>query len=435
MMSNVSMVTMVSTMVRGARRCGVVLPLALLLPLLVGCGGTPATNSATSSAATGPITAETPARWQAVNPPPGAATLTSLAVSSSDGADAWDCESSDPYTYRIWATTDAGAQWHQAGTIAASHGANATSPVYCRLYTDQGDPQVLAADFNYLPRPPDPNLPAGYDLSYISQDGGATWHLVPGKVQVEALTTSGSSLYALVDDTSVATFKPHLVVSTDGLTTSHSVPLPAASGASPGGMVSRLYGGPGADGLIVAAGGLPLEHLNTSTGTWTPIHLPPTTTPELQGQQMPITWLPTQHTWMICIGVLNFSKIPPQTGFLRCTTDDGATWRDRSFPTDASGAPLQAANSGWACVPTTLTSGGALLAWCETTAANLTPVASEVPAAKPGHMFLLASSSSRWVDFGPLGGGDFGISAMGQVVWSFGANGTAWVTDLSHLSA
>jgi hypothetical protein len=360
-----------------------------------------------------------------------------LAVSPVNGADAWDCESADPYTYLIWATTDAGAHWHRAGVIAASHETNATSPVYCRLFTDQANPQVLAADFAYLPRPPDPKIPAGYEMSYISRDGGVTWRPVPGKIQVEALTTSGPSLYALVDDTSVATFMPHLIVSTSSLETWQTVPLPVASvtGAATSGKVDRLYGGPGADGLIVSAEGLPLEYLNTSTGSWTPIHLPPFTARQLQVQQMPITWLPAQHTWMICIGALNFVTVPPRTGLLRCTTDNGATWRDRPFPTDAWGAPLQAADSGWVCVPSTLTNVGALLAWCETTAANFTPETSSVPPPRPGHLLRLALSSSQWVDLGPLKGGDFGISADGQVVWSFGAYDTAWAADLSGLPA
>jgi hypothetical protein len=409
----------------------VVLPLALLVPLAAGCGGqSPGTGTAAA-----PMRSGTPVRWHQVNPPPGAPKLASLAVSPVNGAEAWDCESTDPYTYLIWSTTDAGVHWYQAGTITTPHEANATAPVYCRLYTDQANPKVLAADFKYVPLPPDPNLPAGYDLSYISQDGGATWRSVPGKVQVEALTTSGSSLYALVDDTSVAAFRPHLVMSADSLETWQTIPLPVASvtGASASGNVNHLYGGPGADGLIVGAEGLPLEFLNTSTESWTSIHLPPLTTRDLQVQQMPITWLPAQHTWMICIGALNFATVPPQTGFLRCTTDAGATWRDRPFPTDASGAPLQAANSGWACVPSTLTNVGALLAWCEMTAANLTT--SSVPVPKPGYLLRLALSSSRWVDLGPLGGGDFGVSASGQVVWSFGANDTTWVADLSGLPA
>ena len=411
----------------------VALPIALFLPLVAGCAG----QSPGAGTPAAPMRAGTPAQWHQVNPPPGASKLASLAVSPVNGADAWDCESTDPYTYRIWATTDAGAHWHQASTIATPHEANATSPVYCRLYTDQANAQVLAADFAYTPRPPDPNIPAGYDLSYISQDAGATWRSVPGKVQIETLTTSGSSLYALVDDTSVAAFMPHVIMSADSLETWQTLQLPVASatGASTRGKVSRLYGGPGADGLIVRAEGLPLEYLNTSTGSWTPIPLPPFPAREVQIQQMPITWLPAQRTWMICIGSLNFVTIPPQTGLLSCTTDDGATWRDRPFPPDASGAALQAANSGWACVPSALTNVGALLAWCETTAANLTPETSPVPVPKPGHLLRLALSSSRWVDLGPLGGGDFGISANGQVVWSFGADDTAWAADLSGLHA
>lgn len=413
----------------GAWRWKVVLPLALFVPLVAGCVG----QSPGAGTPTAPMQAVAPAQWHQVNPPPGAAKLTSLAVSPVDGADAWDCESTDPYTYIVWASTDAGAHWHKAGAIAASHEAIATSPVFCRLYTDQANPQVLAADFAYAPRPPDPNSPAGYELSYISQDGGATWRSVPGKTQVQALTTSGRSLYAVVDDTSVAASMAHLIMSADSLETWRTLPLPAASvtGASTSGEVNRLYGGPSADGLVVRVEGLPLEHLNTSTGAWTPIYLPSVTTRDLQVQHMPVTWLPAQHTWMICVDALNFATIPPRTGFLRCTTDDGATWRDRPLPTDASGAPLQAANSGWACVPSDLTNAGALLAWCETTAASLTPETSPVPPPKPGHLLRLALSSSRWVDLGPLGGGDFGASAEGQVVWSLGAYDTAWTADLT----
>jgi hypothetical protein len=407
--------------------------LALLVPLVAGCGG----QSPGAVTATAPLQAGTLAQWHQVTPPPGASKLASLAVSPVNGVDAWDCESADPYTYLIWATTDAGVHWRQAGTIGTSHEANATAPLSCRLSLDQANPQLLAADFAYLPRPPAPNLPAGYDLSYISQDGGATWRSVPGKTQVEALTTSGSALYALVDDTSGAAFLPHLILSADRLETWQTLPLPVApgTGASTSGKVNRLYGGPGADGLLVSAEGLPLDYLNTSTGSWTPIPLPPLTAHDLQVQQMPITWLPAQHTWMICVGALNFVTAPPRAGLLRCTTDDGATWRDRPFPTDASGAPLQAANSGWACVPSALTNDGALLAWCEMTAANLTPETSSIPAPKPGHLVRLALSSSRWVDLGPLGGGDFGISANGPVVWSFGANDTTWAADLAGLPA
>ncbi|HEX8730785.1 MAG TPA: hypothetical protein VF725_01885 [Ktedonobacterales bacterium] len=399
-----------------------------LAPLVAGCGG----QSPAAGPTVAPMRVGAPAQWRQVNPPPGASKLTSLAVSPVDGADAWDCEPADPYTYLIWASTDAGAHWRRAGAIAASHEANATPPIYCRLYTDQANPQVLAADFAYLPRPPDPKIPAGYDLSYLSQDGGVTWRPVPGRMQVEALATSGSSLYALVDDTSVAVFKPHVIVSANSLETWRTVPLPAASvtGAAMSGTVNRLYGGPGADGLIVIADGLPLEHLNFSTGSWTPIHLSTFTARELQNVPMPITWLPTQHTWMICAGTLNAAS-PQRTGLLRCTTNDGATWRDRPFPTTASGAPLQAANSGWACVPSTLTNVGALLAWCETTAVNTTPGISSMLVPKPGHLLRLALASSQWVDLGPLGGGDFGINALGRVVWSFGANDTAWAADLS----
>jgi len=421
---------MMSSM-NGARWWKLALPIALFVSLVAGCGG----QSPGAGTTAAPMRAAAPAQWRRVNPPPGASKLASLAVSPVNGADAWDCESVDPYTYLIWATTDAGAHWRQVGTLVASHEANATPPVYCRLYTDQANPQVLAADFLYLPRPPDPTIPAGYDLSYLSQDGGATWRPVPGKTQIEALTTSGPSLYALVDDTSVAAFMPHLVVSADSLQTWQTLPLPAASanGASTSGKVNRLYGARGADGVIVSADGLPLEHLNASARAWTPIHLPPLTTRENEGLQMPITWLPTQHTWMICIGALNFATIPPRTGLLRCTTDDGASWRDRPFPTDASGAPLQAANCDWACVPSALTNDGALLAWCETTAAHLTPDAPPIPPAKPGHLLRLALSSTQWVDLGPLGGGNIGISAKGQVVWNAGDYDTAWVADLSGL--
>lgn len=418
---------------RSARSLLIGMYLALPL-LLAGCGG----QSSGAGTATAPMRARTPAQWHQVNPPPGASRLASLAVSPVNGADAWDCESADPYTYLIWATTDAGAHWHRAGAIATSREANATSPVYCRLITDQANPQVLAADFAYPPDPPDPNTPTKYDRSYISQDGGVTWRPVPGKIQMEALTTSGSSLYALVDDTSFAVFKPHVIVSTNSLETWQAIPLPGDSvtRAATSGKDVRLYGGPGADGLIVSVEGLSerlsLGYLNFSTRSWTPIHLSTFTARQLQVHQMPITWLPAQHTWMICIGTLNVVASPPQTGLLRCTTDDGATWRDRPFPMDASGAPLQDA-SGAPCVPSTLTNVGALLAWCATTA--VTPGISSVLHPRSGHLLRLALSSSRWVDLGPLEGGDFGISANGQVVWSFGRNDIAWAADLSGLPA
>src|SRR6185437_6189889 len=77
----------------GARWWKLALPIALFVPLVAGCGG----QSPGAGTTAAPMRVAAPAQWRRVNPPPGASKLASLAVSPVNGADAWDCESVDPY--------------------------------------------------------------------------------------------------------------------------------------------------------------------------------------------------------------------------------------------------------------------------------------------------------------------------------------------------
>ncbi|HEY7833165.1 MAG TPA: hypothetical protein VIG30_06320, partial [Ktedonobacterales bacterium] len=157
--------------------------------LLAACGGAGAASPASRRGAR--TASPTPTiTWRTVTPPPGIELAhgevpgnAMLAISPVDGHDAWFCVSTaTASTFAIWATTDAGTSWRQVGTLVA---VTPEAPS-CNLRPDDLDPRTLIAGMGWGCG--ECGTLAG--ASYLSSDGGATWHRVPGEMGVGETATS-----------------------------------------------------------------------------------------------------------------------------------------------------------------------------------------------------------------------------------------------------
>lgn len=361
---------------------------ALMVSLTVaGCADAPA--AAHSNRVVGSTVTPWPAlAWQTVTLPPSIELASfahqpggaQFAISPADGHDAWLCASSTtPGSFAIWATTDAGVTWRQVGTLAPS----TPMPPSCALQPDDLDPAMLAAVISWG---------AGADgtlraASWLSSNGGATWHALPGEVQSQAISSRNGVTYAILNDTSaglIARPGQSIAISTDGLRTWRRV---RPSGITPGDIIFQLWVSPTTPEILVATEDNTLWHSADNGATWTHASTP----------AMQITfgaWIAAPPHWLLC----GFLETPPQ---IPCSADVGATWTEYPQLTNTYtcascgkwGAPSGGTDH---CFTGVIAPDGALLFAC---APNGT-----VPDSTNFALYRLAPGSSTWTVLGAAPG-------------------------------
>lgn len=364
-------------------------------------------------------------RWHVINPPPGQKNPFQVEVSPADGHVAWACGLVAPGTFAVWRTTDAGLSWRQVGTVKPPM-PDGSAKVACQLHADPGDTANLALDSFTNASMPGGNAPQG--ITYLSTDGGASWHALAGHSVLLALASNGRSTFAILAKAEGPVYDdPHLIVSTDGMRTWRDVVKP---GSTPSPAVVQLFSAPGAQGVIAMVGN-DLVHISSDGAAWMPITPPPDIS---YVSDIPlVTWLTASHEWMICdaasMGAANEV----------CITDGGHTWSTRPLLPNPWMCPSchrtpVPAVSGGMCLPNALASDGALLALCWTKIDPAQPDGEPGSSANPGHLYRLGLGATSWTDLGVMGGGVGEPRVYGQVVWDMGGP-ALWVADLSALPA
>jgi photosystem II stability/assembly factor-like uncharacterized protein len=162
--------------------------------MLAGCGHAENLAAAATMTATTTPTAIN-LTWQAASPVLEGATAPMLyAPAPSDGLVAYACGSTGSgATTRalIWKTGNAGRSWSKGVALPYS------GPLsYCSLIVDANDPQRVSVWLNTAKMGASPNI--GNVVSYLSQDGGATWRTLPkgGPYIMLSMASSGNVIYA-----------------------------------------------------------------------------------------------------------------------------------------------------------------------------------------------------------------------------------------------
>lgn len=363
-------------------------------------------------------------RWQVVNPPTGQKNPFQVEVSPADGHIAWTCEPRASGGFAIWRTADAGVTWRQVATVQ-SHARGESSTVGCQLHADQDGTSDLA--LNTFEDDSTPGTGAPQVISYLSTNGGTTWHTLPGHTVIFTLASKGENLFVMLAlPNAVGYGAAHLVVSTDDLKTWRYVVAPGAT-TSPA--IGQVFSAPGADGMILM-GQSHAFHISNDGKTWTPVLLPDGASDHASDLQL-VTWRGASHQWMIC------DTSTKGASAIQCTTDDGRTWNARPLLPNlwmcpnCRGTPI-AAVSGGLCLPNALGRDGSLFGVCWPKLDITAPDGEPGSAADPAHLYRLAPGATSWVDLGVMGGGEGEPRVYGQVVWDIGAPAT-WVANLATL--
>lgn len=389
--------------------CSMLIAAALLL---AACGGAGAASPASRRGAR--TASPTPTiTWRTVTPPPGIELAhgevpgnAMLAISPVDGHDAWFCVSTaTASTFAIWATTDAGTSWRQVGTLVA---VTPEAPS-CNLRPDDLDPRTLIAGMGWGCG--ECGTLAG--ASYLSSDGGATWHRVPGEMGVGETATSNGITYALLSDTSGGyggSPSPSMAFSTDGLRTWR---LSGPYGLAPHDGFFTFWRNPTSSEVLAATLDSTLWRSPDAGATWARVNTPAT--------QISLgVWIAAAPAhWLLCGGG------PANSAELLCSADLGASWTPRTLYADTytcSNCGKWGAPSGGTepCATNVLTPTGALLAVC--------PPNGTVPTPTNFALYRLAPNATTWTALGAAPGPWLTVPATGPVWCSNGQQGTLAIT-------
>lgn len=410
-------------------RPGMVLVLVLLgMFILAGCdGGEPSVSQPKATAKAATTTAAL--AWQPVVLPNGMSlsNTVSLAVSPYTDGRAWVCARQGTGTYAFYQTTDAGATWHQTGTLALP--ATPYPVGGCQLLADSGSDHNLVAVFMY-------GAGAAGTLSaidFFTSGDGATWRQLPGQGMVRAFATAGSTTFAVIAPGEQQTdpTQPRLAASGDGFRTMSLANLPASAAAT---SVFQLWSAPGTTSLLVGGDGAAWES-EDGGAHWTSIALPPRQATGFQ-VHFAVRGRPLAP-WMICGGGEPTASSSGQVDLSPvCSTDLGKTWHER--PTWTSTMNCTACYKGGSqysspqpCGVSMLAPDGSLLAFCAP------PGTSSGTSTLGGawHVFRLAPTAKTWQDLGapPSVTGNI-IAATRTQVWFLGNDGDnatgLWVATL-----
>lgn len=405
--------------------------LLVLLLSIAACGGETASSASTPTSpptptaiATAPTVRVHPE--QISLPVNNAQGNVALAVSPLDGHIAWSCAPADGGGFRVWLSTDTAATWRSAGTLRPT---TPGQPGECAVVADQGN--VRAAVFRV-----DWGTGEGGDLgsiSFYTADGGAHWTQLTGWVNVSAVETDGSTVYALV---TVITLpapqqqsasltrgspstlcapcsgpanqeRPAFVASHDGLRSWREL---QPEGPTTNDLVQHFWGA--SSGVELYATTVNDLLLRSSDGGVTWVVSP------VQAIQAQIARRPAPGGgWTFC-GLGGDSLV------YRCSADTGATWH--VIPTlqtvincavcpDKGGDPMKTI----ACPPSAILDDGSLIAFCPPNHGEFEPAANLA--------YQLAPGASAWAELAGLPAETCLIAANG-ILWCSENQGLSWET-------
>ncbi|HEY1387479.1 MAG TPA: hypothetical protein VGF38_02955 [Ktedonobacterales bacterium] len=135
---------------------------------------------------------------------------TALTVFPANGSVAWICQSGTeaaPGPLRIWRTTNAETTWRSVEAPQLTHAFD------CEIQLDQLNPDVAVLDLDAFVHPPQSQA---QHATYITFDGGASWHDAPFFDLTGEFATLNGAIYAIRPDNSDAN---RLEISRDGAQT------------------------------------------------------------------------------------------------------------------------------------------------------------------------------------------------------------------------
>lgn len=259
----------------------------------------------------------------------GATTGSRIMIAPSDGKTAYACEGdrSKVSALTVWATHNAGASWSVITPHNLPSGANG-----CRLIVDESNANTIIASFYQIRQADQMPNPSQW-VTYATFDGGATWSepdgLQHGNVSYFQ-ATAGDKIYSLRGIAAAnGTVTIALYVSYDRMQSwkriDQTLPLPDTRAD---GKAVTIHADSLTGELMVYTYDGALWVTNDAGAHWTHVRYPKnvwTTDPHRPG-----IWVgpPTTSAHLTVCGVFTPTQSVNVTQ-LACTTDNGATWKDR----------------------------------------------------------------------------------------------------------
>jgi hypothetical protein len=346
------------------------------------------TPTATATPHTTP-TRQAALTWNQRTIPPGL-TLTdgylAIAFATADDQVAWICSQQADGSFTIWTTTDQARGWHVAGHFTQRLTTERVSQ--CQMIPDSVSPRVLAISFSWGCGE------CGTDRTgtYITGDGGVTWHAMPGDRGLFSLATLGSRTYAVSYDTAAPSppGPSSVVVSADGLRTWR------ATGPATNSTIFFFWPNPATGELLLGGESNQIWLSENGGGSWSDI----TFTKDIVMNPGQAAWLPARDAWRVC--GRDESPAPangPSNATLQCTMDLGKTWTAQPTLNEivtcencAKGGGPQVTQTE--CFPSGMAPDGSMYSWCQPT-----QTISQGQLAVT-HLFRLAPSDTAWEDLG-----------------------------------
>ncbi|HEX9038783.1 MAG TPA: zf-HC2 domain-containing protein [Ktedonobacterales bacterium] len=327
--------------------------------------------------------------WSQRTFPPGLALTDgnlNIAFSPTDDQAAWICSQASDGSFAIWTTTDQARTWRIAGHFTQRLTTERVSE--CQMIPDSVSPHVLAISFSWGCGECGTNRTG----TYITGDGGATWHALPGDRGLWSLATLGSRTYAIAYDTSAPSppGPSSVIVSGDGLKTWR------ATGPATNVTVYFLWPNPATGALLLGGESNQVWLSAIGAPSWTPI----TFTKNIVMNPGQAVWLPARSAWRVCgrDASPTAANAPPSGGLL-CTMDLGKTWTAQPTLNQTvtcvnckkGGGPLATQTE---CYPSGMAPDGSMYSRCQPT--------QTVAQGQQGvtHLFRLAPNATAWEDLG-----------------------------------
>jgi len=350
--------------------------------------------------------------WQGATLPPGvpsdsSQTVLSMAIAATDGNTAYACfaQANPDQPLQIWVTHDRATTWALVGQIPA---VGAVSD--CALQVDQGDAQRLVANVSGQ------NMTTLASISdvYLSEDGGATWRLIPNTTLLGELITVEDASFAVQYTSALVTGVGHLVISQNG----RQRWRPIDGALQPHGVVVSFWASPDGASLLVAMrnprGNSPVTLWQTIDAGkhWSQV-LAPAAGPT---NQFTVQARNAGKPWHICEYGARQPSASTSSFVLFCTLDGGMSWQARpGLHLTALCSTCSGGSENSDLFSLTLTNDGALLG-----GNSYGPTKNGVIQQMTGAgLYRLDPGASHWQSLGPTpGSAIFYAGAPGtEVMW------------------
>ncbi|HEX5440263.1 MAG TPA: hypothetical protein VFW76_05225 [Ktedonobacterales bacterium] len=269
-------------------------------------------------------------------PKGGSDASSSVVVAHHNGAVAYACQADrKKVSYPVvWATRDTGASWSviTPSNLPAGIGG-------CRIILDDNNAQTLVVSFYPFVNSSSPASPDQW-ITYASFDSGKTWRRPTGLQDesiVYALASSHGRIYAL----RASSAQESLYVSSDNMQhwtqIDANVPKSSSIPSQPreAKEMVALWVNPATDEVLVQVRSMVLWSTRDDGVHWEEIPYPSKVLVGAPNGPAFVVGFPGAYAYPVICGVFT-PILSDGKQRIKCSTDDGQTWTDRSAPSDSS---------------------------------------------------------------------------------------------------